>query len=456
MIESERIQHLNSITKSDGKLIFYWMQQSQRTHFNHALQYAIEQANERKLPLVVYFGLTDAYPEANLRHYMFMIEGLTQVYKQLHEMGIQFILRKEDPSEGILKLSEDASLVIVDRGYTRIQTEWRNKVAASIECPFIQVESDVVVPVKTASSKEEYGAYTIRPKINKSLEHFLKNLKEIKPKISSLPYDFKSLHLSNIQNVLKNLSLDTSVPPSFQYKGGFSKAKKYLDDFLTKRLKKFEIERNNPSKVVCSNLSPYLHFGQISPVFIALQAMKKQGSSVHAFLEELIIRRELSMNFVSYNKKYDSLECLPQWAYDTLIKHERDKREYIYSKKELEQAKTHDIYWNAAQKEMVITGKMHGYMRMYWGKKIIEWTTSPKQAFQYALYLNNKYELDGRDPNGYAGIAWCFGKHDRAWKERTIFGKIRYMNSKGLERKGDIETYVKNINTLEQTYLNTF
>ncbi|MGQ9671892.1 MAG: deoxyribodipyrimidine photo-lyase, partial [Candidatus Aminicenantales bacterium] len=194
----------------------------------------------------------------------------------------------------------------------------------------------------------------------------------------------------------------------------------------------------------------YLHFGQISPVYIALRAMKTKSRGADAFLEELIIRRELSLNFVFYNRNYDSFEALPAWAKQSLKSHEKNKRSSLYTLEEFEAASTHDPYWNAAQKEMLIKGKMHGYMRMYWGKKILEWCKTPEEAFRIALYLNNKYELDGRDPNGFAGVAWCLGKHDRPWPERPIFGNVRSMNDRGLKRKFDADKYVKMMSTLSR------
>jgi deoxyribodipyrimidine photo-lyase len=454
VVEPERIKHLNDNPNSKAMLIIYWMQQSQRTRFNHALNYAIDQANQLKLPLIVYFGLTDKYPEANLRHYQFMLEGLMQVQKELKSSAIQFVIRKEDPSKGIIKISDEATLVVVDRGYTRIQREWRNQVATEINCPIIQVESDVIVPIETTSNKEEYGAFTIRPKINRFLDRFLRSISNVKLKIPSQEYDFKSLYFDDIESVMKNLSLDNSVYSSSMFNGGMHHAQKLLDYFLKNHFDQFPYHRNDPSRNVCSNLSPYLHFGQISPIDIALQIKKSNPHNASVFLEELIIRRELAMNFVYYNNRYDTLFSLPQWAYQTLKKHEKDKREFEYDLKDLEQANTHDPFWNAAQMEMMLTGKMHGYMRMYWGKKILEWSETPKQAFQYAIYLNNKYELDGRDPNGFAGVAWCFGKHDRAWGERPIFGKIRYMSVKGLKRKGDLDKYIENITNYYQKYFN--
>jgi deoxyribodipyrimidine photo-lyase len=197
-------------------------------------------------------------------------------------------------------------------------------------------------------------------------------------------------------------------------------------------------------------MSPYLHFGQISPLYVALKVSKTSSAGKDSYLEELIVRRELSHNFVFYNNSYDKFACLEPWAMRTLNFHCRDKREYVYTFEQFEKAQTHDPYWNAAQKDMVITGKMHGYMRMYWGKKILEWSRNPQAGFKIALQLNNKYELDGRGPNAFAGVAWCFGKHDRAWGERSVFGKIRYMNAAGLKRKFDADAYVKKIEALEK------
>ena len=243
-------------------------------------------------------------------------------------------------------------------------------------------------------------------------------------------------------------SLDSSVKPSPFFTGGYKRALKQMRTFLKKKLDRYDFLRNNPAEAYQSGLSPYLHFGQISPLQIALEAMKIDSPGRKAFLEELIVRRELSHNFVYYNRRYDQYDALPPWVLRTLNYHAKDRRESLYTRQQLEQAQTHDPYWNAAQTEMTLTGKMHGYMRMYWGKKIVEWTRRPEEAFQIALTLNNKYELDGRDPNGYAGVAWCFGKHDRPWGERPVFGKVRYMNAAGLKRKFNPDLYVQKIESL--------
>ena len=269
----------------------------------------------------------------------------------------------------------------------------------------------------------------------------------------SLNCGLDGLDLTNLDRILCQLDIDHSVSPVGYFQGGPVTAARLLEDFLSRKLKHYPDLRNDPSMDCVSHMSPYLHFGQISPLDIALKvrhAPNQPRKAKESYLEELIVRRELGINFVYFNEHYDSLKALPAWAEKTLLEHRADRREHVYGLDTLERAETHDPYWNAAQGEMVVTGKMHNYMRMYWGKKILEWSETPEMGFKNALYLNNKYELDGRDPNSFAGIAWCFGKHDRAWKERPIFGKIRYMNARGLERKFDIDTYVRKIRGLEK------
>jgi deoxyribodipyrimidine photo-lyase len=406
MIHEARIEALNDRRIRKGRYVLYWMQASQRVEYNHALEYAIERANELGLPLLVFFGITDDFPEANERRYHFMLEGLKEVKTALRSRGIGMLVLHRRPERGAVDLAGEAALVVADRGYLRIQRKWRERAARNAGCPFIQVESDTVVPVETVSDKEEYAAATIRPKIGSRLEEFLVPLRARR---------------------VKRQSLDL--------------AKGSLDGY--------DQLRNDPTRDCLSGMSPYLHFGQISPLYIALKIKAAGSAGTAAYLEELLVRRELSMNFVYYNANYDSFMGLPEWARKTLAKHRGDKRAYVYTLRQLESAATHDPYWNAAQNEMRLTGKMHGYMRMYWGKKIIEWTRTPEHAFKIALYLNNKYEVDGRDPNGFAGVAWCFGKHDRPWAERPVFGLVRYMNDKGLRRKFDADGYVHRIERLK-------
>lgn len=445
MIQKTRIEYLNSAEAKKGQYIIYWMQQSQRCSYNHALEFSIDIANEHALPLIVFFGLTE-FPEANYRHYWFMLQGLSDTYNHLHSRGIQMVILQTRPDMGIVDFAKNASLVITDMGYCRIQRQWRKNAAKRLDCPLIQIESDVVVPIRETSPKEEFSAGTLRPKLTKKLSEYLVPLQERIIKKKSLSLKFKSVNLSDLSKLIQNLSVDMSVKPIDWLEGGTISAEAILRNFIRTKLDSFATLRNDPSLDYCSNMSPFLHFGQISPLYIALEVNKSKSPGKDAFLEELIIRRELSINFVWYNDQYDSFASIPQWAMKTLEQHKNDKRKSLYSLDILERGITGDHYWNAAQKEMVRKGKMHGYMRMYWGKKILEWTATPEEAFQIALYLNNKYELDGRDPNSFTGVAWCFGKHDRAWKEREIFGKVRYMNFRGLERKFYIENYVKKNN----------
>lgn len=448
MIFPERVKVLNRKDIKKGRYVLYWMQASQRAECNHALEFAILKADELQVPVVAYFGLTDRFPEANERHYFFMLEGLKEVQKTLENRGIRLVVRRTSPEAGAIELSHDACLVVVDRGYLRIQRRWREKTAARCDCSVIQVESDVVVPVELVSHKEEYAAATIRPKIKKILAEWLVPLEERQPGMNSLRFDLPSLDLNDPAGILGEMDIDRSVTRVVRLHGGTMEARKYLKIFLEQKIDFYQQMRNDPNRDVVSHMSPYLHFGQISPLYIVLELMKIDTPGKDAYLEELIVRRELSMNYVFYNPDYDAYAGLPTWAKASLSEHQGDRREYIYTLEELEQARSHDPYWNAAQLEMIRTGKMHGYMRMYWGKKILEWTETAAQGFRFALYLNNKYELDGRDPNGFTGVAWCFGKHDRPWGERPVFGKIRYMNANGLKRKFDADAYVDMVRNL--------
>jgi len=464
MIQKERIKPLNDEQVQNKEQIFYWMQASQRVNYNHALEFAIERANKLNKSLSVFFVLNTDFPEANLRHYQFMLEGLKEIREKLKKRNIKFNVFLGDPEDIVTKIAEISALIITDRDYLKTTRKWRKNITKNINCPLVQVESNLIVPVEEASPKEEYAAYTIRKKINKKLDYYLEELEKRQIKHPSVNKEFNfsnKLENENITKYFKNnnlaeltqkLDIDKSIKPVSHYKGGEEQAKNYLYDFITNKLDKYHELSNDPTKDYLSHLSPYLHFGQISPLLVALEIKEKYSPGQEEFLDQLIIRRELSFNFVYYNKDYDqSLKAiLPDWAYTTLEEHKNDLREYIYSKEEFEKAATHDKYWNAAQKEMKITGKMHGYMRMYWAKKILEWTPSPQDAFEISLYLNNKYSLDGRDPNSYAGIAWCFGKHDRAWKERKVFGKTRYMNANGLNRKFAADLYVQQIEQLTE------
>lgn len=448
MIQETRISTLSNHPVADGDYVLYWMQAAQRASCNHALEYAIAAANALRQPVVVCFGLTERYLEANLRHYAFMLEGLVDVAQQLRRRRIQLVVRQGEPAQVAIEMAGRASLVVADVGYFPFQKAWRQQVARGVPRRVVQVESEVVVPVEVVSDKEEWAARTIRPRIHRHLREYLVPLAETKPLRSSLDLHLPGLDISDPRAVLADLRLDRTVAPSAQFRGGTGEARRRFAEFLDQRLPRYHELRSEPGLNWVSHMSPYLHFGQISPLELALAASEQPGPGAEAFLEELVVRRELSMNFVHYNGAYHNFACLPDWAQRTLRQHQRDRRVRTYTLEELEAGATEDPYWNAAQMEMVLTGKMHNYMRMYWGKKVIEWTEDPQEAYQHLVYLNNKYELDGRDPNSYAGIAWCFGKHDRPWAERPIFGTVRYMSATGLERKFDMQAYLERIAAL--------
>ena len=438
-----RLHPMDARPAGRGKYVLYWMQQAQRAECNHALEHAVEQANARRLPVVVGFALT-AFPEANRRHYQFMLEGLRETQQRLAARGIGFCLRLGPPEEVVPELAKTAALLVGDVGYLRAQRQWREAVAKRVACPFVLVETDVVVPVAASSDHAEFAARTIRPKIHKKLAEFLKPLKPLAAAIPSVNLVKRSLSPDDPAALCRRLGVDESVPPSDRLTGGAAAARMLLDRFIGRRLRNYAEENGDPVLDACSGLSPYLHFGQISPLEIALRAQAAEAprAAIDAFLEQLIVRRELSMNACWFNPAYDRYDSLPAWALATLDKHRSDRREFVYARAQWEAGATHDPCWNAAQAEMVRSGRMHNYMRMYWGKKILEWSRTPEEAFDTALRLNNKYELDGRDPNGFVGVAWCFGRHDRPWTERPVFGTVRYMNANGLRRKFDIQAYI--------------
>ncbi len=454
MFETDRIKKLNSREfNQNGKYVLYWMNLSQREDFNPALEYAIYISNTYKKPLVVYFLFTDCYKFSNMRYYKFIVEGLIETKKACEDRGIKFVVELSNlPYDKIIvEQSKKAFAVVLDKGYLKYQRVVREKIAELSECLVFEVENDVIVPIETVSQHLEPFAMTIRPKIYKLFDKYIKDLEKQNPKIKSTDMDF-GFKEEDLHNVLNKMNIDKSVKDvSKFFKGGTKEAYKRLEIFVRQKLFKYKELRSNPVYNYQSDLSPYLHFGQISPVKVVLDVLKnydRNDENVISFFNELIVWRELARNFCYYNPFYNHYEGIPKWAKSTLEEHLKDKRDYIYSLKDFEEAKTHDKYWNAAQIELLKTGKMHNYMRMYWCKKIIEWTENPQIAFDIACYLNDKYSLDGRDPNGYAGISWCFGTHDRPWKERKIFGKVRYMSENGLKAKFNIDKYVEKVANL--------
>lgn len=451
MIDSHRIASLNGRDiLRDRNLVIYWMQASQRVSDNPALSYAIRESNALGKPLVVVFALVPDFPGANRRHYRFMLEGLREVRDDLYQQGIQFSLAIGTAPDFLAAHVNETALLVTDVAYGKTERKWRSRVSDILPCSVVQVEGNVIVPAQTASQKEEYSAATLRRKIEPMISYFVED-DPGSPYHGSYVEDLSdqwSAALDDPDGLMAKLGIDQTAEPVRWIHGGESAAISALERFIEQHLSGYADRHNDPSDPYVSNLSPYLHFGQISPSRIHREVSSTWLPDVPVFLEELVIRRELAMNYVLYNPHYDRYEGLPSWAIRSLEEHASDTRPYRYGYDELLGARTHDPYWNAAQRELRHLGTMHGYMRMYWGKKILEWSTSPKQAFDTALRLNNTFQLDGRDPNGYAGVAWCFGKHDRPWVERPIFGNIRYMNDNGLRRKFAIDRYVERIDAL--------
>ncbi|MEM1060616.1 MAG: deoxyribodipyrimidine photo-lyase [Verrucomicrobiota bacterium] len=455
-IEPERIRELNAFEADHaaGTYVLYWCSEAQRAEENLALEYAIWRANQLEQSVVVAFGLDADFPEATARSFLFLLEGLADLKEALARRGLKFIVAQAKPSSLALELARDASLLVCDKGYLRTQRAWRDEVADEAGCPVIEIDTELIVPVETASDKAEYAARTIRPKLHRQFEKFCRRVKTVEPAKESLRLAVEArneVDLDDPEGVLKALGTDTSVEPIPFFTGGTTEAKKIWNSFLRKHFDHYDGNRNQPQTSDVSHMSKYLHYGQISPVYLAESARDAASggkADKDSFIEELFVRRELAFNFVYYTDGYDSFACLPDWAHKTIDKHRGDRREYVYTREELDAAETHDPYWNAAMREMKFTGYMHNYMRMYWGKKIYEWSADPEEAFATTLALNNRYFLDGRDPNSYTGVAWCYGVHDRPWTERPVFGQLRYMNANGLKAKAKPDRYVEKVDRL--------
>lgn len=464
----DRSRNLNEKPRGQGPVI-YWMDRDIRTDDNWALIYAQKRALETKVPLIVVYNLMPGFLGGTLRQHVFKIQGLQEVEQNLKDHNIPFYIVSGAHTEKdivVFVKEQDVGLLVTDFSPLRIQRKWKEYVASHINISFIEVDAHNIVPAWLASQKSEVGARTLRPKLHKLLPEYLEKF----PKLAVHPHSAKNkTPVIAWKDLLNDSALDATVPV-VKERGGMKSAHQTLNHFITSGLPRYGLERNDPLAHAQSNLSPYLHYGMISPARVALEAIHASGlpltalidaqknkakidpkaeptlmDSVAAFLEELIVRRELSDNFCLYNQDtYDTVDCFPNWALTSLRAHAKTTREYVYTRAQFEKGQTHDDLWNACQLEMVQTGKMHGYMRMYWAKKILEWTKSPEDAMAIAIYLNNRYELDGRDPNGYAGIAWSLGGvHDRAWFTRPIFGLVRYMARSGCESKFDVPAYIE-------------
>ncbi len=433
----------------DGPVI-YWMSRDQRAGDNWALLYSQELALKLKRPLGVVFCLTPQFLDATIRQYGFMLEGLRETEKNLTKKNIPFFLLMGSTEQEIPKSlkSWKAGVLVTDFDPLKVKRKWKKKVAASVNFPVHEVDAHNIVPCWRASPKQEFAAYTFRPKVKKVLPVYLDSI----PSLRRHPISWKGdVSKTDWDRARKGLRVDLSVKEVEWIKPGERAAHDVLRHFVENKLSGYAVRRNDPNKDALSNLSPYLHFGHISAHRVALEVRKASapGEDRAAFLEELMVRRELSDNYCFNNEYYDSFRGFPDWARKTLDEHRGDKREFVYTLKQFELGQTYDELWNAAQMEMVKTGKMSGYLRMYWAKKILEWTKNPEEALKIAIFLNDKYELDGRDPNGYTGIAWSIGGvHDRAWFPRLVFGKIRYMSYNGAKSKFDVKAYIDRIKRL--------
>lgn len=429
------------IPDPDGRCVVYWMRRSIRAEENPSLDIAIQAANEIGKPVVVFFALVPV-ANANLRHYTFLIEALANIPDELRKKNVGFALRRY-PDHSIAKFCSEvgAALLVTDENPLRGPEHRLQTVVRQVRIPVWSVDSDVVVPSKLIPGKQ-YAARIIRPKLTRLRDQFLIPSRSIAAKV---PWKHNVKSKPCDLSTPDGMKIDRSVQSAPGIRGGTREAKRLLREFVNKKLAGYPERRNHPEDDGTSRLSPYLHFGNISLVTIAREVLKADApkEAKEAFLDQLITWRELAINFVRHNELYDSIECAEPWAARTLAKHATDPRPVLYNEKQLENANTHDPLWNAAQTQMVEQGWMHNYMRMYWGKKILEWTRSPAEAFQIAVRLNDKYELDGRDPNGYAGIAWAIaGKLDRPWFERPIFGQIRYMSGASTGKKFDSQAYI--------------
>jgi deoxyribodipyrimidine photo-lyase len=434
-----------------GNCVVYWMQRSHRALDNPALEIAVRAANALGKPCVVFLAPVPFYPRANLRHYAFLQQGIPAIAKRLEQRRIGFALRRY-PDHQLVKFCDEVrpALVIGDENPLREPRQWRQLVSKQIRVPFWTVDADVIIPSRLLI-KQQYAAYTVRPIIQRLLPQFLRSVGNTRARVpwqAPLAINMRSLPVET--NIIEDWTLDRSVSPVSHFIGGTDEGLQRLKAFLKEGLASYVDDRNRPELDATSHLSPYLHFGHLGPHTIALAvreaAAPKQAKD--AFLEQLIVRRELAVNFVRFNPDYDNFECAEAWAHKSLAQHAGDERK-IYSEGQLEESRTHDPLWNAAQQQMVHSGWMHNYMRMYWAKKILEWSKTPAQAFHTAVYLNDKYELDGRDPNGYAGIAWAIvGKHDRPWFDRPIFGQVRYMSFASTSRKFDTGRYIEQVQAL--------
>lgn len=451
---SSRVTKLNEARENTkGRYVLYWMQMFKRASHNYALNFAIQMANERRLPLVVYEGLKYYYPWACDRFHTFILEGVAEKQEEFSERGIRYVFylqrNKHDPKNTVAQLARAAALIVTD-DYPCFVVPEHNARIAQLDLAVYAVDANGMVPM-SALPKEEYAAYTIRPKIHRLLPDLPRKIVtphlEVQKPALEIDCPETTVSADNIADLVSRCEIDHSVKPSELYHGGTKASRQRLAHFVQGVLPYYDKTRNEPSFDGVSRLSPYLHFGflSIQEVVDAVERANAPKPSKEAFLEQAIVRRELSFNFTRHNPHYDSLQSLPEWALKTMRDHADDPRPELLDEATIERAETYDELWNAAQRELVNTGLLHNYVRMLWGKRVIEWQRSYEMAFELLVHLNNKYALDGRDPNSYAGILWCFGKHDRPWFEREVFGTLRYMSSQSMAKKFRSKEYMSRV-----------
>ncbi len=447
-IEPERCRALNEVApNSDGHYVLYWMQASMRAEHNPALERAIQIANDHRVPLVVACTVVTDYPDASPRHFAFMLAGMGQALRAIDRRGATVVVRSgDDPASCIVDLAADATEVVLDRGYLRHQREWRTSVADGVSCTVTCVEGDVVVPIDEASDKQETAARTIRPRIEKRRDEYIVELTTTALDDTSgagLDTDVPLGDFDDVTALIDSLGLgDADGPQPVDWISPGTAAAKALFAEFVGRIDDYAGDRNRYTQDRTSMMSPYLHFGQISPVWLANRISEAGGDGAAEYLEELIVRRELACNYVEHCGDHDSFAGLPNWAQTSLEAHEDDERDDVYTASQLEAGETDDAVWNAIMGEIRERGWVHNQLRMYWGKQIVRWTNTPQHAYRTLLELNNRWFLDGRDPSSYANVGWCFGLHDQGFEERDVSGKLRPFTTAALKRKDDLSGWL--------------
>jgi deoxyribodipyrimidine photo-lyase len=436
-----------------GEYVLYWMQATHRFDENWALRFATIQADKLGLPLVVHQGLDPTYPHANDRIHSFILHNAAELAERATSMGLsyRFVLRhdRRENARIVDGLASRAAMVVTDLYPTAGIAERNARVAARLDVRMVAVESHAIIP-SGIFEKEEYAARTIRPRLLPWLSHALQ-LVEDRPArlpapshlLDSLPgaaVDFSSF---DVANEVARCDIDHAVPPIAMVSGQQA-ARARLRAFCRDTLPHYAERRVDPTDDLgSSRLSPYLHFGQIAAAEVARAALASgPAAQAEAFLGELVVWRELALNFCLRNPHHGSLEALPPWVHKTMAGHAADPREATYSLAQFEAAATHDPLWNAAQHELRQTGVMHNVVRMLWGKHFLAWAPTYAQGLAWAIHLNNKWGIDGRDPSSYAGVQWCFGKFDRPFYKRPVFGLIRPMSLTRARTKWDVDRYI--------------